>query len=292
LFIGTTLGKGKYDFESADFAERVIFDRLINAGAVKAFSCKFATFDKSFQLSADEPFHCVVDLTGTKTTHHVSLAGLTCHLKTKRPLKLIRSIARLPGGRPLRRYAWVPLSQYLRQRTMALRWLNKTRACDPQDADRFRRLKEIAENNKDLAQALEFKAQEIQAGRWHNTTTRWDRAMEFLFEKLSNYGRSERLPLLWLIVFWLAFAGLYTGLSNTVCRMCIEDKISSALIFSAGQMLPFVPSAREARLSWENVLFLGDRLPGFIYALTFIQSIVAVGLLFLLGLALRNRFKL
>ena len=116
--------------------------------------------------------------------------------------------------------------------------------------------------------------------------------MGFLFEKLSNYGRSELRPLVWLTVFWLFFAGLYVGLSDAACRMCIGDRISSALIFSAGQMLPFVPSAREARLAWENVLFLGDRLPGGIYVLTFTQSIMAVGLLFLLGLALRNRFKL
>ena len=153
-------------------------------------------------------------------------------------------------------------------------------------------IKEIAENNRDYPRALQYKILEMQAARWHKTNSIGPLTLEFFFWLTSDYGQSVARPIMGLFALWLAFAGFYTGLSNTACSMCIGDKISSALTFSAGQMLPFVPSAREARLGWEKVLFLGDRLPGCIYALTFTQSIMAVGLLFLLGLALRNRFKL
>ena len=111
FFIGTVLGGGQYNFEHTDFSDRVIFLGLENAGAVQGFSFKFASFNGPLQFSAQEPFNCVIDLIGTKITHHVSLAGLRCNMQTARSLS-----------------------------TEGFKWLNKTAAADKDDAERFRRL--------------------------------------------------------------------------------------------------------------------------------------------------------
>lgn len=288
FFIGTVLGDGQYYFEYTDFSDCVIFNRLENAGAVQGLSFRFTSFNGPLQFSALESFNCVIDLIGTKTTHHISLAGLSCKMQTARPLKLIGCIARLPGRRLLRRYGWIPLSKFLKWLTKDAKWLNKTTATDKDDAERFRRLKELAENNKDHSQALNFKAQEMQAARWH-TSTGWDLVMEFLYQKLSNYGRSEWRPILGLAFFWVFFATIYAYCSNTLHSFW--EKLAAALIFSAGQMLPYIPSARDAR-ELPTILFHCGQLPGWVYAGTFLQNLLAVALFFLVGLALRNRFRL
>ena len=288
FFVDTVLGDGQYYFHHTDFSDSVIFNRLENAGAVQGFSFQFASFNGSLQFSALERFNCVIDLIGTKITHHISLAGLRCKMQTERPLKLIGCIARLGGGRLLRRYGWIPLSKFLKWLTKDAKWLNKTTAVDKDDAERFRRLKELAENNKDHSQALHFKAQEMQAARWH-TSTGWDLVMEFLYQKFSNYGRSEWRPILGLAFFWVFFATIYAYCSNTLHSFW--EKLAAALIFSAGQMLPYIPSARDAR-ELPTIFFHCGQLPGWAYAGTFLQNLLAVALFFLVGLALRNRFRL
>jgi hypothetical protein len=128
----------------------------------------------------------------------------------------------------------------------------------------------------------------MQAARWH-TSTGWDLVMEFLYQKFSNYGRSEWRPIMGLAFFWVFFATIYAYCSNTLHSFW--EKLAAALIFSAGQMLPYIPSARDAR-ELPTILFDGGQLPGWVYAGTFLQNLLAVALFFLVGLALRNRFRL
>jgi hypothetical protein len=64
-----------------------------------------------------------------------------------------------------------------------------------------------------------------------------------------------------------------------------------ALSFSGGQILPIIPSSRLARSEGVTSLFHGDLSFG-LHVATFIQSIISLLLLFLIGLALRNRFRI
>ncbi len=76
LFLGSTLGKGKYSFENVEFPDRTMFHGLKNASAVESFSFKFAKFKDSLEISAEDSFNCVVDLTGTSMSNQVLLENL------------------------------------------------------------------------------------------------------------------------------------------------------------------------------------------------------------------------
>ena len=167
-------------------------------------------------------------------------------------------------------------------------WISGVKFKDADDVHRARRLKTISEASKDHNKALEFKALEMQAMRYHHTF--WPKLFwECCFDICSDYGRSAWRPVFGLFLIWVLCAGLYTWLADTTCS--VGEKFIAALAFSAGQMFLFIPSAREARSSWEGVLF-NNQLPDYIYIATIPQNILALGLLFLLGLALRNQFRI
>ena len=250
------LGKGAYDFERGDFERRAFFDGLQGTEHVTSFSFRYASFEKPLVLSthANEPFGCVVDLTDTQINSHVSLQGLTLQPKET----------------------------------------------TQKDIGRFCRLKELAEGQKDLESALEFKAQEIKTvSNLSPNPLVW--LLTFSFWLLSNFGRSVSLPCLSLGSVWLGFALWYAELAPRI-KFGIEPLIpswnafkdSGALTFSASQMLGLLPSSRKADKTAQEQLF-GDCtgcLPEGLYAITAFQSILSLMLLFLLGLALRNRFRL
>ena len=166
------------------------------------------------------------------------------------------------------------------------------------DIRRFCRLKELAEGQKDHESALEFRAQEMRAARRHEAQGMpW--FLNGCFDKVSDYGRSEIRPLCGLGLVWLAFGILYSGLSAWCSQStaAFYVKLGNGLAFSASQMFPLIPGVRESREAALKALFPGMppdalSLPWGFSALTFFQGLLALALLFLLGLALRNRFRL
>ncbi|NQY81901.1 MAG: hypothetical protein HRT36_02420 [Alphaproteobacteria bacterium] len=150
---------------------------------------------------------------------------------------------------------------------------------DSDDASRLRRLKEISEQNKDHGKALEFNALELQGERHYDNNKSWHGLfLESCFRIFSNYGRSVFRPLLFLIVLWFVCGSVYCYFTGN---------IQSPLAFSARQMFPLIASLREADFSevYQNFDWC-------IKIMMFFQSILAFMLIFLVGLALRNRFRL
>lgn len=204
---------------------------------------------------------------------------------TRPRIGLLRSTAKLL----LRRFPkkkWKPAYVWMVRQLMRSDWISKARAVDPQDIERFRRLKEFAGNNKDHEQALKFNVMEMQAKRWHKSNT-LGLVIEFIFQKSSNYGRSEIRPFLWMVFLWMSCGILYYWMSNTVA----SGKFCTALIFSLGQMFSFVPISRTARSDGAKILFCEDVLPNLVISLATFQSLASIVLIFLFGLSLRNRFK-
>ena len=161
------------------------------------------------------------------------------------------------------------------------------------DIRRFCRLKELAEGQKDHESALEFRAQEMRAIRRHEA-----KGMAWLlngcFDKVSDYGRSELRPLVGLVGIWGIFGLVYRDLSPAV--LAFWPKLWEGLIFSINQMFPLIPGFRESRTGALKTLFPDipseASSPLWLSALTLSQSLLTIVLLFLLGLALRNRFRL
>jgi hypothetical protein len=254
-FSEVTLGAYRYNFEDVEFGERANFRWLIDADKVIEFSFQRAAFNNSFEISAESRFGCVIDLLGTKVTHQVSLQDLRCMLQKKYCYES--------------RWWGTPL------------W-----AADPQDADRFRRLKELALSNRNNAQAIEFGIQEIQALRWRETTNYGSLLLEFLFWVGSDYGRNVARPFLWLMVIWASCWLLYM---TTACIWSAESFFASA-VYSVSQMFSIIPGSAQVRANMAIILY-DETIPVIVSFLNLAQGLASLMMLFQLGLVIRNKFR-
>ena len=228
-FSETQFGVGLVDFENVSFKGNADFSTLKDCSEVNTFSFRNVSFEKTFMISGG--FKCVVDMVGTKTSHHVELSGLTCQL---------------------------PRNHF---------WKLPLKAKDKDDAARLRRLKELAENNKHHEAALRFHADEIRADRWH-VTGKLASCLDMLFSFFSNYGQS----------IWRPFAGL-VGLTliSFLVSICEPLNWQKAVKTAIANSLPFLPASR---------LGAGSGITSILHQL------IAVILIFLIGLGLRNRFRI
>jgi hypothetical protein len=165
------------------------------------------------------------------------------------------------------------------------------RAEDPSDAERLRRLKELATDNRDFAKALDFNAEEIRASRWHSRNWRWKLIPEGVFWAGSDYGRSIGRAVGGLAVLWFVCAAIYAHLSVDWAGAEWLASLPDALVFSASQMYGYLPGNRESRVELMATLFANQESNG-LFVLTNLQSAFTIIGTFLLGLTLRNRFKM
>ena len=316
-FAAAKFGKGEINFSNIDFGHgnvifsktkfngMALFTNLSSLKDIKSFSFKYATFDGPLDISCaeGEVFPCLVDLTHTKTSHHVSVSGLNCTLPRK-------SICNYFAKK--RRWLYRYGVKYIPCKCMRLNilrlifiifpngdWASKKVAIDQADIDRARRLKELAEANKDHNKAKEFHILEMQASRDFKPSCCIFSAYSFLlksefwYEKLSDYGRGILRPLFWLI--GVAFLGAFVYLLASPFKIGFKTFLQS-LGFSFSQMFAFIPSSRSARENLGNSLFCSSGqdcpIPEWIYFFTFSQSLFTFILLFLLGLGLRHRYRI
>jgi hypothetical protein len=274
-FNNTTFGVGYVSFIGAEFGEyEVLFDFIKTKGnfnllnlreteRVKKISFKGSSFESTFDISNNK-FNCVLDLTQTDMKHHVNLSGLECSPKIKPKIK--------------------PKFYFF------------ARIEDKEDISRLRRLKELAENNKDHERALDFHAKEMRAKRGYETDTKGALVVDYLFDFFSNYGRSVCRPTCWLILSWLSFGCIYYSQTLKYCipkYLAFGSLCFDSLMFSASNILPFLPSSKGAREKGIQLLFSSqERMPYEMYTVMFMQGIVSFILLFFITLALRNRFRI
>ena len=268
-FVGTNFGNGPVKIDSSKFGTGEItlnycnisgsasFTELKEVNSLSRFSMKGATFGRTLEISANEPFGCVIDLTQTKLTNQVTLDGVRCSVSRKNWWQFFQKIE------------------------------------DSKEADRFRRLKEIALQNRHHNQALDFHVGELQANRWQGSSKIANfmaALLEFFYWALGNYGRSVALPIIWIFVALTAFGASYTALIvQNFSEWC--EKFELGIAFSSGQMLSFIPINMSAREALTKSMFGAELLPNTIILLGTIQSIIAIILIFLLGLGLRNKFR-
>jgi hypothetical protein len=253
-FGNATFGGGNVDFGNAIFKGAFVMDECINTEAIKSFSFKNTQFDNAVTLE-NLTLTCVLDLTNTSFKNQINLDGLTCQLSRSKK-KCGFSIAD-----------------------------------NIKDISRFRRLKEICENNKAHKLALTFQADEHRAQRWHKMGI-FESLLDWLFSGVCTYGQSIWRPSYILVLSIVLFTVPYTVQSDS---LKLGTNLNSELIiFSAANSIPFLTSARSARENGIRLLFEGqgqDSL-SWVYATMMAQGTVSVILLFLIGLGLRNRFRM
>ena len=157
-----------------------------------------------------------------------------------------------------------------------------SQAKNPDASTCFRRLKKLAKESDDHQRALDFFAKEIKSSYWYDLKG-WKLLLYYGYEFTSNFGRSFRLPFLWLTLFTLLFSCFYNAMSD-------HDNWAAAISFSLGHALPVYAGSRTARNSATEILFCGP-VPDCVLWMTLIQGVLSGAFLFLLALAFRNLFR-
>ncbi|NRA89377.1 MAG: hypothetical protein HRU28_18765, partial [Rhizobiales bacterium] len=245
---------GGVSFERTQFTGIVSFANLQETETIKSFSFKHASFEKSLTLP-NSTFSCVLDLTDTKLGHSVTLHNLDCKLNRERQFE-------------------------------KLGFYKAYSATDEDDAARFRRLKEIAVANKDHDRALAFHGEELRAKRWHDLTF-FQSMVNAIYSGISNYGQSLINPFLGMIFLLIASIIMHSHFAE-----CYN--FWTAFNYSSSNIVPFLSSAKSAASDNLKILYPESTggVPEWLYIVTLITQLFNYILIFLFGLALRNKFKM
>lgn len=272
-FTGVNFGKGNVYFNKASFGEgdvdfvSITFD--VGVLSLESIQCKgrfnFTNMDNapitSFRNSifnnavtiSNVSFCGIVDLVNTKLTHQLSLHDITYSLP--------RETSRL----------------------------GLKKAKNPKDSERLNRLKELAETNKHHKLALRCHADEHRAQRWQ-TMKKFESFLDMAFSGVCNYGQSIKCPSFFLLFSILIFTLIYTAQSDSL--KIGTNYNHELLVFSAANSMPLLSSSRSAKENGIGQLFKKKNSFASVYFTMMIQSLVSFILIFLIGLGLRNRFRL
>lgn len=248
------LGYKDYNFNNIAVKGNIHVSEQTTSEYVKSISFQGTNFENVALLSGSFP--CVIDLTSTLTKNHLDLSQLNCALPRRTVFPLIK------------------------------------KAVNPEDAARLCRLKELAEDNKHHEAALRFHADEMRAKRWHEFGF-WASLLDISFSFFSNYGQSIIRPTISLFLLWVGLFCAYTlpSDSKTWWINSIAAKGGSSVEFILTNSLPFVSNTKHIRETSMIEIF-GNNPPDWLNIITIGQGVISFILLFLIGLALRNRFRI
>ncbi|MEM9938165.1 MAG: hypothetical protein AAF768_04920 [Pseudomonadota bacterium] len=189
--------------------------------------------------------------------------------------------------------------------------------------DAFRTLKHKMEDRRDRAQEARFFKLELRARRMRRDkfVSVWDRVLSDMYSGISNFGTSSLQPLIvlfliltpgFILVYWACMHlpyGLFFGAGTLPTGPTFGESAS----FTIGRLFPFGPwtqpdacSGMGQMLDPLNSVELGEcqKVEGFqerrfgpgtpigVRLLASFQSLTAIALVFLSGLAIRRRFQI
>ncbi|ARU54359.1 hypothetical protein OLMES_0253 [Oleiphilus messinensis] len=158
----------------------------------------------------------------------------------------------------------------------------------------YRRLKQLAAESDNHSLELDMFALELKASRWLKAEW-WARIPYDLYALFSDYGRSLLRPVVGLFIFWILFSLVYMGCAASSSRSDFMGQWSAGLLLSLAQSVPFLTWHRTAKSEALAVLYPaagGFDVPWIVHLAAVSQSILAVIFIFLLGLGIRNRFRI
>jgi hypothetical protein len=148
----------------------------------------------------------------------------------------------------------------------------------------YERIKQEMERLKKHEDEQRFFRRELRARRGLETTLSGGWLLNFLYEALSDYGQSVGRPLLGIVVCFAVGFFIFQGtpvFNGTHLTRTGAAALSFANIFS------FLPIKREIMTQ-----AMIDGLSNLAQIVGVMQSLLGAILLFLIGLALRNRFRM
>jgi hypothetical protein len=168
--------------------------------------------------------------------------------------------------------------------------------------DRLQALRKMAHDADDRPRELDYFALELQS-RYHGAglveCLKW--GLIWLYWLFSDYGRGVLRPICWLLVLWAGCALGYARLAVVWTDVSIREYLATLLSQSSGDALtlslvnalPALGVASEARKSSLEALYgCVECVPPAVHVIGVVEGVAAILLLFLIGLGLRNRFRL
>lgn len=147
----------------------------------------------------------------------------------------------------------------------------------------FRYMKKLAKDAENYAFALDCYANEMRSSYWHSLNGT-QLVLFYLYDWLSDYGRSLRRPIIALLTQWGLYAMTYwSGLTAE------DGSIREACILSLAYTAPLYAGANDARQRMLSELF--PTVPDWLHLLSISQGLLSSVCLFLIVLALRNRLR-
>jgi hypothetical protein len=164
-------------------------------------------------------------------------------------------------------------------------------------------LKQAMEKSANKAREQVFYAFELMARRHQRATPWWERQMSRAYGAVADYGRSIGRPLVWLALLIPVFAAAYAGLlygwrGETLAGLAPRVVLTECLSHSFQRVLPFGPWAlTPIQIANSPVQSLLNGPTNALFSLAIrtlgsLQSLLALILAFLAGLAIRRRFQI
>jgi hypothetical protein len=157
----------------------------------------------------------------------------------------------------------------------------------------LRHFRLIAQEYDDRRLALDIHALEQKSRRiWFDPPLSASFILGLIFQIFSDFGRSILRPLVALICLFLTCCGLLLlGTAAGTCSMI--NKLQSILLLSTNNTLPFLSWQKQALITKSEMCLFGSLGPTVGYgAMSIVQSALSLLLLFLIGLAIRNKLKM
>jgi hypothetical protein len=162
-----------------------------------------------------------------------------------------------------------------------------------EDAPRYRQMKQIAAGSKDHERELTFFVGELRAKRFHETDGVGAIALNVIYDWLSEYGQSALRPVCWLIGL-TSLATAIIALERWSLPENAVAKLGASAVLALTNVSLLIGSDRWLlRTKAFSTLGYGEeRTFGLLgETLAYGQSALSLLLFFLIGLALRNRFR-
>ncbi|MEZ7206178.1 pentapeptide repeat-containing protein [Pseudoalteromonas sp. DY56-GL79] len=289
---GQATFNGRALFQSVKFIGLASFDKAVFGAGADFLDSKFDGFSSFFKISHGKFFRFAsVDFNSKsrfEPEHADSIESLSFKgTSFERPFSLKGDFNCIPDLRQTKTSHHIDLSGVtvnLKRDSQNGAILEK--AHDTQDAERLCRLKEIAESNKNHERALAFHADEMRAKRWIKLN--WQRSvLDTLYSLTSNYGQSILRPFVCLMLSIFMFAQLTISFAEPDS----EPRFKDALTVSIATVIPFISLSKGARDRGLEKMF-GDDIPKDYDLLSYGHAFASFTFIFLIGLGLRNRFRI
>jgi hypothetical protein len=164
--------------------------------------------------------------------------------------------------------------------------------------ERYRKIKKMAIQSKDFENELKFYGLEMQSKAYLPTTSNPKRYFILAYQEFSDFGKSLARPIRALLVFLFAMSvinGSYMALANAVSKECREHKlkyVSAVIQYTFSEASPLFKLEPKRAIEIEICLFNKRALDIRNSLWRLVHLLPATLLLFLFGLAVRNKFKI